>query len=718
MALSAGDRLGPYEILAPVGVGGMGEVWKARDTRLDRIVAVKKLNNQHVQRFEKEARAIAALNHPNICQLYDVGPDYLVLEFVEGRTLRGPLPVDEAVRLAIQIAEALQEAHRRGISHRDLKPGNIMVTPDGAVKLLDFGLAKRAPAGGSDATLTMEGTVMGTAAYMAPEQAEGKAADARSDIFSFGAVLYEMLSGRRAFAGESAISTMAAILHKEPPPLDGPPHLVQVVVRCLRKAPAERFQTIAEVRTALVGAGHGQPAQQQPSIAVLPFANMSADKENEYFSDGLAEEIINVLVKVPGLKVTARTSSFAFQGQKQDVRKIAETLGVRTILEGSVRRAGSRIRVTAQLINAADGYHLWSERYDRELADVFAVQDEIAAAIAAALQVKLSGNVQRYKPSLPAYEAYLKGRHHVLKMDTESLALAKNYFEQAIALDPGFALAHCALGIYYLQLALRSLLPAREAMPAIRAAARKALEIDASLPEAHALLGMVAANYDYDWKEAESRLRAALAHAPIPPLVRGIYAGYYLLPMGRSPEAVEQMTQSLREDPLDVPGHLVLAQCLRVAGRFAEASAATRQSLELEPNFFPSYTALCFAHAAQGQLAEAVMVAEKAYTLAPRNPQPIGALAGILARTGNRSRSEELIQELGDGQSYGAPIGFIFFYSLLQDTEKAADWFERSVEQRYPLTPTLLRTMPMLAGPSPRWAALAKTMNLPEIAGS
>jgi eukaryotic-like serine/threonine-protein kinase len=717
MALSAGDRLGPYEILAPVGAGGMGEVWKARDTRLDRMVAVKKLNGQHLQRFEKEARAVAALNHPNICQLYDVGPDYLVLEFVEGRTLRGPLPVDEAVRLAIQIAEALQEAHRRGISHRDLKPGNIMVTPDGAVKLLDFGLAKQAPTIGSDATLTMEGTVMGTAAYMAPEQAEGKAADARSDIFSFGAVLYEMLSGRRAFAGESAISTMAAILHKEPPPLDGPPHLAQIVARCLRKAPAERFQTIAEVRTALVGAGHGQPAHQQPSIAVLPFANMSADKENEYFSDGLAEEIINVLVQVPGLKVTARTSSFAFQGQKQDVRKIAETLGVRTILEGSVRRAGNRIRVTAQLINAADGYHLWSERYDRELADVFAVQDEIGAAIAAALQVKLSGNIQRYRPGLPAYEAYLKGRHHVLKMDSESLALAKHYFEQAIALDPGFALAHCALGIYYWQLTLRSLLPAHEAMPAIRAAARKALEIDTSLPEAHALLGMVAAYYDYDWKEAESRLRAAMAHTPVPPLVRGIYAGY-LLSTGRSSEAVEQMTQSLREDPLDVPGHMVLAQCLRAAGRLAEAGAAIRQSLELDPNFFPAYTSLCFGHASQGQLAEAVIFAEKAYALAPRNPQPIGALAGILARIGNRSRAEEVLQQLGNGQAYGAPTGLIIFYTLFGDTEKAADWFERSIEQRYPLTPMLLRLMPMLSGPSPRWAGLAKMMNLPEISAS
>jgi TolB-like protein/tRNA A-37 threonylcarbamoyl transferase component Bud32 len=361
-AWATGIQLGPYVLLSQLGAGGMGEVWKARDTRLNRIVAVKRLKSKHSTRFEQEARAIAALNHPNICQIFDIGPDYLVLEYIEGAPLAGPAPVAKAIRLAKQIAEALDAAHRKGVIHRDLKPANILVTTEGAVKLLDFGLAKQIA--DADETLTLEGTVVGTAAYMSPEQAAGKRIDTRSDIFSFGAVLYELLSGRRAFSGENSASTMAAILHKEPAPLDAPPALQQIVKRCLAKAPGERFQTMAEVVTALESEPE-QPAR--PSVAVLPFANMSGDKENEYFSDGLAEEIINALAQIPGLKVTARTSAFAFRGKETDIRKIAEALDVRTILEGSVRRAGSRIRVTACLINAADGSHLWVQRYDRDL---------------------------------------------------------------------------------------------------------------------------------------------------------------------------------------------------------------------------------------------------------------------------------------------------------------------------------------------------------------
>ena len=386
---------------------------------------------------------------------------------------------------------------------------------------------------------------MGTAAYMAPEQAEGKPLDARSDIFSFGAVLYELLSGRRAFRGENAISTMAAILHNEPAPLDAPAALQQIVKRCLAKPPAERYQTMAELREALGKAAQtGMPAQQQPSIAVLPFANMGADKENEYFSDGLAEEIINFLAQIPGLKVTARTSAFAFRGKEQDIRKIAEALGVATILEGSVRRSGNRIRVTAQLINAADGYHLWSQRYDREMADLFALQDEIAQAIASALQVKLSGApapFEQYKPNLPAYEALLKARHYLGSFRPDLLPRIKEYFEQAIALDPKFALAHCEYGGYFGAMAVVGTLPANQALPMVRSLAQKALELDPSLPEGHAMLGMVAACLEYDWKEAERRFRLAMARDPVPVFVRLHYAMGYLLPTGRPAEAVQQL---------------------------------------------------------------------------------------------------------------------------------------------------------------------------------
>jgi serine/threonine protein kinase len=336
MPLQSGDKLGPYEILTPIGEGGMGDVYKARDIRLDRIVAIKQLKSQHSARFQQEARAIAALNHPNICSLYDVGPDYLVMEFIEGTPLRGPLPLSDALRFATQIAAALGVAHSKGILHRDLKPGNVLVTVSG-VKLLDFGLAKLMTDSAPDVTKTMGGAVLGTAAYMSPEQAQGKPLGERSDIFSFGALLYEMLSGSRAFAGESAADTLSAVLRDDPAPLQSPAS--EIVKRCLTKQPAQRFQSIAEVRAALESISNS-PVEHQPSIAVLPFANMSADKENEYFSDGLAEEILNLLAKIPGLKVIARTSSFVFRGQEQDIRKIAERLNVRTILEGSVRRAG------------------------------------------------------------------------------------------------------------------------------------------------------------------------------------------------------------------------------------------------------------------------------------------------------------------------------------------------------------------------------------------
>src|SRR5262245_19706351 len=375
----------------------MGEVWKARDTRLNRIVAVKRLTARHADRFEQEAHAIAALNHPHICQIHDVGPDYLVLEYIEGRPLYGPLPVTDVLNLGIQIASALAEAHGKGVLHRDLKPANIIVSRSSGsdsptAKLLDFGLAKLVDQD-DDATRTIEGTVLGTAPYMSPEQAEGKLLDARSDIFSFGAVLYEALSGNRAFQGTSTLQVLNAVLHVSPRPLEVLPALERIVRRCLEKDPGLRFQMMSELKAALeetAGLQISARSTESPSVAVLPFADMSPDKDQEWFGDGLAEEIINALTHIPGLKVIARTSAFAFKGRQEDVRRIAQALGVANVLEGSVRKAGNRVRVTAQLITAADGSHLWSDRYDRELADIFAIQDDIAQAITAALKLTLA----------------------------------------------------------------------------------------------------------------------------------------------------------------------------------------------------------------------------------------------------------------------------------------------------------------------------------------
>ena len=706
-----GAALGPYTLISLIGAGGMGEVWKARDTRLNRIVAIKRLKGRHTSRFEQEARAIAALNHPNICQIYDVGPDYLVMEYIDGKPLSGPLADDEAVRLALQVAGALEEAHGKKILHRDLKPGNILVTAKGVAKVLDFGLAKFMA--DSDATNTMDGTVLGTAAYMSPEQAQGMAVDERSDIFSFGAVLYEVLSGRRAFAGGSMAQVLIAVVRDEPAPLHSG-RAADVVKRCLAKESAQRFQSAVEVTAALERIGT-KPVEQQPSIAVLPFADMSPGKDNEYFSDGLAEEILNALAQIQGLKVIARTSSFAFRGKEQDITKIAETLRVRTILEGSVRKAGNRIRVTAQLIDAGDGSHLWSQRYDREMEDVFAVQDDIAGAIAGALQVKLGATPQRYQPNLAAYEAYLKGRYFGSKFTPDGMARFKDYFEQAIRLDPEFALAHSELGLYLFFKATLGLETAREAMPMVRAAVQRALEIDPSLPEAHALLGDVAALYDYDWKEAERQFRLAMAHAPVSASVRMQYGSWYLLFSGRAGEAVEEFRLALKEDPLSLIVRHWLAAGLLAAGRDEEAFAELDRLMELGEHF-GIHNDFVIGHAAKGRFTEALAHAERSYALAHWDPVSIGLLAGLLVRTGgDASRVRGLLDKLADPQVYKAAVGIAIFHLVCGEIDQAADWFEKSIEERNPST--LFFIISPLGKPlrsSDRWLRLAKMMNLPE----
>jgi serine/threonine protein kinase/Tfp pilus assembly protein PilF len=734
MPLAPGTRLGPYEILAPIGAGGMGEVYKATDTRLGRIVAVKVLAREFSERFEIEARAISAVNHPNICALYDIGTHegrgYLVLEYLEGKPLHGPLRADDALRVALQIAAALEAAHRKGITHRDLKPANIMVAEDGSVKLLDFGLAKLSENGSTDITRTLAGSVMGTAAYMAPEQAEGRPLDARSDIFSFGAVVYELIAGRRAFPGESMASVLTSVLRDDPMPLGSvaPPGLEPILLRCLRKHAAERFQEMRDVRAALEAlrtptqAVPVQTAKAEASIAVLPFANLSADKENEYFSDGLAEEIINALTHVRGLKVTARTSAFAFRGENQDIRKIAETLNVRTILEGSVRRSGSRIRVSAQLINAADGYHLWSDRYDAEMADVFAVQDEIATAIAGALKLKLSSElaeVRRHTPTLPAFEALLKGRHYQFDGTPEGVERSKEYFESAIALDPEYALAHAALASYFWSLAFNGLRPAREVMGSARVEALKALELDPSLPDALAALGVGTAAYDYDWIESERWFRLAMASDSVTSGVRWCYAFYHLMPHGRVAEAVKELERSLEQDPLNLGQRIALINGLHAAGEDDRAIAEASRLLTVEKGRWNIYLAVARIHAFRGQLVEALAAAEKAYELASWNSRVVAVLAGILIQSGDRARAAELVDKLKaeSGEVYGTPMALTVFHAMCGETDAAADWFEKAIEQRDPSVVGYLRTplMKMLQS-GPRWPALAKLMNLPEVA--
>jgi TolB-like protein/predicted Ser/Thr protein kinase len=718
MPASPGTRVGPYEILSLLGSGGMGEVYKATDTRLGRTVAIKFLKSAYTDRLDREARAIAALNHPHICTIHDVGPDYLVMEYLEGAPLGSPVPVENAIRLALQIAAALEAAHAKGIVHRDLKPGNIFVTQAG-VKLLDFGLAKlRAGGDGSDDTLSMTqaGTVVGTAAYMSPEQAQAKPLDARSDIFSFGLVFYEMLSGQRAFSADTGIAIMAAIVRDEPRPLRVLPELDRIITRCLRKAPADRFQTMGEVRAALEQVSI-KPAQEQPSIAVLPFSNMSADKENEYFSDGLAEEILNSLVRIPGLKVTARTSSFAFRGKEQDIRGIAEALDVKTILEGSVRKAGNRVRVTAQLINATDGYHLWSERYDRELTDVFAVQDEIAAAIAAALKLKLSGEaapVHRHTPNLPAYEAYLKGRYYQQKATPEGWARAEEYLRQAIELDPAFGEPHGSLGGQYFLLCANGMRPTKEVAPLIRNAARKA--VDLGDDAAHALLGTIAATCDYDWKEAEREFLLAMTAVQTVPEYGLTYAAFFLLPSGRIHEAVTVMEKAVQSDPLNAPIRSSLASCLMSAELYDRSIEEARKGLEISENLWIPYQALVMSYLMKDMVTEALAAAERAYELARWNPRIIGLLAGTLARAGERARAKTLIDNINNTPGrFVAPSGMVLYHLICSEVDAAADWYEKAIETRDPtLVPWIRLPLAKPLRMSPRWPKIAGMMNLPE----
>jgi serine/threonine protein kinase len=535
-----GTKLAHYEITSHLGNGGMGEVYQAIDGRLGRSVAIKLLpeafmdNRDSAARFEREARVLASLNHPNIAVIHGIdesaGRKFLIMELVGGETLaeriqRGPVAMDEAIRIAKQITEGLESAHQKGIVHRDLKPANIKITTVGQVKLLDFGLAKALAGAATELdpsnsptinrTETNVGMILGTAAYMSPEQAQGRAVDERSDIFSFGAVLYELISGRRPFTGPSTIEVLSAVMRDDPAPISAPEAVLAIVRCCLSKRAAERFASATELKAALSRLPVKTTAYEKPSIAVLPFANMSGDKEQEYFSDGLAEEVINLLAQIPDLKVIARTSAFAFKGQNTDIRRIAEALGVASILEGSVRKAGSRIRVTAQLITANDGSHLWSQRFDRDMDDVFAVQDEIAQAIAEALQVKLDLRASKHKPSLPAYEAYLRYRYYQWGFTPESLQRARECLDQALVLDPQFALPYVGLADIHIASAAVGGMASREAVPQARTLAQRALELDPDLPEAHAMLGIVAGQYDLDWKEAGRRFHLAMAREPI-----------------------------------------------------------------------------------------------------------------------------------------------------------------------------------------------------------
>ena len=763
MPLTHGARIGTYEIVSLLGAGGMGEVYRARDLRLGREVALKVLpadvasNPDRLARFEREARTVAGLNHPNIVTLFSVEDDagirFLTMELVEGQTLAGlvtpgGLALPRVLDLAIPLAEALSAAHERAVIHRDLKPGNVMVTQEGRIKVLDFGLAKMlAPRPESvdpqaetvSAPLSLPGELVGTMPYMAPEQIRGEAVDARSDLFAFGIILYELLAGRRPFAGSTAILASAAILHEPPVPLtrvrsDLPADVERIVSRCLEKSPRERPQTALEVthelrrvRQELEQGEARQPADRVASIAVLPFVNRSRDEEDEYFSDGLADELLNVLAKIRGLRVAARTSAFQFKATKDDIGTIGRKLKVATLLEGSVRKAGDRVRISVQLIKVSDGYHLWSETYDRKLEDVFAVQDDIAQSVVRELRATLLGEdaasdaperVQaevaqavRGRGTVPeAYRLYLLARHLLDRFTREDTAKAIEYLEEALELDPGFALAWAELGGAHTRGASWGWIPVAQGYGQAREAVERALAMEPDLAEGHAQMGGIRISYDWDWQGAAASFARALELAPGNASVLRL-AVHLARTEGRLEDAIARYHVALQQDPLSAATYNGLGTALHDADHFPEAELAFRRSLELAPHRAVTRAKLSLTLLARGVGGEALNLAMEE----PDENYRLWALAIVQHAIGHQAESDATLREFIEKHAERAAARIADVCAARGEADRAFEWLERAYAQRDPFLPEV-RTDTHLRSlrDDPRWSSVLMKMGFAE----
>jgi serine/threonine protein kinase/Tfp pilus assembly protein PilF len=739
--------IGQYEVVRLIGEGGMGRVFLARDPMLDRHVAVKVLSSsaplgEEVARFEREAKALAALDHPNILSIHEFGrigsTPYVVMELLEGGNLRdliatGPMAHRNVIRYSIEIAHGLAAAHEKGITHRDLKPENIFITRGDHVKIVDFGLAnvrihQHAPAESSGKTiLTAPGAVIGTVGYMAPEQVRGEVADHRADLFTFGAVMFEMLTGKRPFEESSMVETLHAILKSEPPmrrleDVRVPRPLIEIIGRCLEKNVTRRFQSAQEIVSALQSipsqsewvstprtfrtssTSSGTAVGRRTSIAVLPFKNIGGDADMEYFSDGVTEDIINALTQVDGLYVAARTSCFAFKGKSAAIPEIGAALRVNTVLEGSVRRFGKRLRITTQLIDVGDGYHLWSERYDRELDDIFAIQDDIAINIAQKLRLALADReddeplVKPATRNLDAYELYLKARF-LVEQRGEGLVKGLEYFRQAIAADPDYALAYAGMAETLSLLAVYGVADARTVMPGAKGAAHKALQLDDGLAEAHNAMALVSVLHDWGWTRAMTEFDRALKINPnfVPAHYwKGLFCNLFV--KRRAEDALRETQRAVDLDPMAALPAYALGLVYIGTGRYEDAVHLAERMLARDPSQAILYRPLGVARLCLEQYDEATIALERGAALSLRHPWFVGELGVVRVAKGEPGEARRLQEELlaRSHTTYISPMALSVIPIALGELDTGMRYMEMAFEQRDPLL-IAATTWPMLA---------------------